>query len=110
MSKISPNAAKPVASRPAPRYTVDLGQTVGATGWQGSGAAFTTAWHRDAVGAKALAALTSSTAAVVDWTAVNVSQLESALEQAADQAESHGMPIGSDGQPPLIAARSSLAG
>ena len=41
-----------------PRYTVDLAQTVAAAGWRGSGAAFTTAWDRDAVGAKALAALT----------------------------------------------------
>jgi hypothetical protein len=41
-----------------PRYTVDLRQMVGAAGWQGSGAAFTTAWDRGAVGAKALAALT----------------------------------------------------
>ena len=31
-----------------PRYTVDLGQTVAAAGWQGSGAAFTTAWNRGA--------------------------------------------------------------
>jgi hypothetical protein len=78
-----------------------VGQTVGAAGWQGSAAsAFAAAWDRDAVGANALAALTSSTADVVDWTAVNLSQLESALEQAADQAASHGVPIGSDGQPP----------
>jgi hypothetical protein len=78
-----------------------VGQTVGGAGWRGSAAsAFTAAWDRDAAGAAALAALTSSIAGVVDWTAVSLSQLESALEQAADEAASHGVPIGSDGQPP----------
>jgi uncharacterized protein YukE len=78
-----------------------VGQTVGAAGWQGAAAsAFTTAWNRDAEGSNALAALTSSIGDVVNWTAVNLSQLESVLERAADEAESHGVPIGSDGQPP----------
>lgn len=78
-----------------------VGQTVGGAGWQGSAASsFTTAWDRDAAGATALAALTSSIADVVNWTAVSLSQLESALEQAADEAASHGVPIGAGGQPP----------
>jgi hypothetical protein len=76
-------------------------QIVGAAGWQGSAAsAFTTAWDHDAQGAAALATVTSSTGNIVDWLAVTLSKIESALEQAADQAAGHGVPIGSDGQPP----------
>ena len=76
-------------------------QIVGAAGWQGSAAsAFTTAWDHDAAGASALATVTSSTGNIVNWLAVTLSKIESALEQAADQASGHGVPIGSDGQPP----------
>jgi uncharacterized protein YukE len=76
-------------------------QIVGAAGWQGSAAsAFTKAWDKDAQGASALATVTSSTGNIVDWLAVTLSKIESALEQAADQAAGHGVPIGPDGQPP----------
>ena len=36
----------------------------------------------------------------MDWLAVTLSKIESALEQAADQAGGHGVPMGSGGQPP----------
>ena len=36
----------------------------------------------------------------MDWLAVTLSKIESALEQAADQAAGEGVPIGSGGQPP----------
>jgi uncharacterized protein YukE len=76
-------------------------QIVGAAGWQGAAAsAFTKAWDKDAQGASALATVTSSTGNIVDWLAVTLSKIESALEQAADQAAGHGVPIGPDGQPP----------
>jgi hypothetical protein len=76
-------------------------QIVGAAGWQGSAAsAFTKAWDHDAEGCSALATVTTSTGNIVDWLAVTLSKIESALEQAADQAAGHGVPVGSTGQPP----------
>jgi hypothetical protein len=76
-------------------------QIVGAAGWQGSAAsAFTKAWDHDAEGASALATVTSSTGNIVDWLAVTLSKIESALEQASDQAAGQGVPIGAGGQPP----------
>ena len=76
-------------------------QIVGAAGWQGPAAsAFTKAWDHDAEGASALATVTSSTGSIVDWLAVTLAKIESALEQAADQAAGHGVPVGSGGQPP----------
>jgi uncharacterized protein YukE len=76
-------------------------QIVGAAGWQGAAAsAFTAAWDHDAQGAAALATVTSSTGNIVDWLAVTLSKIESALEQAADQASGHGVPIGAGGQGP----------
>ena len=69
-------------------------QIVGAAGWQGSAAAaFTKAWDHDAEGATALATVTSSTGNIVDWLAVTLSKIESALEQAAGQAAGQGVPI-----------------
>ena len=52
------------------------------------------------MGASALATVTSTTGDVVNWLAVTLSKIESALEQAADEAASHGVPVGADGQPP----------
>jgi hypothetical protein len=75
--------------------------TVGAAGWQGSAAAaFTGAWGRDARGCAALSAMTTTTGEVVNWLAVTLSQIESALENAADKTSAHGVPIGPDGRPP----------
>jgi uncharacterized protein YukE len=75
--------------------------TVGAAGWQGTAsAAFSGAWDRDAQGCSALTTMTTSTGDVVNWLAVNLSQLESALETAADKTAAHGVPIGPDGEPP----------
>lgn len=85
-------------------------QIVGAAGWQGSAAsAFTTAWDHDAQGCSALAKVTSSTGNIVDWLAVTLAKIESALERAADQAAGHGVPIGPDGQPPNACLASPTA-
>jgi uncharacterized protein YukE len=85
-------------------------QIVGAAGWQGTAAAaFTKAWDHDAEGATALATVTSSTGNIVDWLAVALSKIESALEQAADQAAGEGVPIGSGGQPPNACLASPTA-
>lgn len=75
--------------------------TVGAAGWQGSASsAFSGAWDRDAQGCAALSAMTTGTGDVVNWLAVTLSQIESALEKGADQASAHGVPIGANGEPP----------
>jgi uncharacterized protein YukE len=75
--------------------------TVGAAGWQGSASsAFSGAWDRDAQGCAALSTMTTGTGDVVNWLAVTLSQIESALEKAADQTSAHGVPIGADGEPP----------
>lgn len=85
-------------------------QVVGAAGWQGSAAsAFAVAWDHDAAGASALATVTSSTGNIVNWLAVTLSKIESALEQAADQASGHGVPVGPDGQPPDVCLASPAA-
>jgi uncharacterized protein YukE len=84
-------------------------QIVGAAGWQGSAAsAFTKAWEHDAAGASALAAVTGKTGDVVNWLAVTLSKIESALEQAADQAASHGVPL-TGGQPPAACLANATA-
>lgn len=78
-----------------------VSQTVGAAGWQGAASsAFSGAWDRDAQGCAALTTMTDGTGDIVNWLAVNLSQLESGLESAADRASAHGVPIGADGQPP----------
>jgi uncharacterized protein YukE len=78
-----------------------VSQTVGAAGWQGSASsAFSGAWDRDAQGCAALNTLVTGTGDIVNWLAVNLSQIESALETAADKTAAHGVPIGADGQPP----------
>jgi uncharacterized protein YukE len=75
--------------------------TVGAAGWQGTASsAFSGAWNRDAQGCTALTTMTTATGDVVNWLAVNLSQLENSLETAADKTAAHGVPIGADGQPP----------
>src|SRR5579875_606744 len=75
--------------------------TVGAAGWQGSASsAFSAAWDRDSQGCSALSSMTDGTGDIVNWLAVNLSQIESALESAADKASAHGVPIGANGEPP----------
>jgi uncharacterized protein YukE len=78
-----------------------VSQTVGGASWQGSAAtAFSGAWDRDAQGCTALTTMTTATGDVVNWLAVNLSQLESALETAADKTAAHGVTIGPNGEPP----------
>ena len=78
-----------------------VSKTVGAAGWQGTASsAFSGAWDRDAQGCSALTTMTDGTGDIVNWLAVNLSQLENALETAADKASANGVPIGADGQPP----------
>jgi uncharacterized protein YukE len=85
-------------------------KTVGAAGWQGTASsAFTKAWDHDAQGATALATVTTSTGNIVNWLAVTLSQIEHALEQAADQAAGNGVPIGANGQPPAACLASATA-
>jgi uncharacterized protein YukE len=84
--------------------------TVGAAGWQGSASsAFNAAWGRDAQGCSALSSLTDGTGDIVNWLAVNLSQLESGLESAADKAAAHGVPIGADGAPPQACLANATA-
>jgi uncharacterized protein YukE len=78
-----------------------VSSTVGAAGWQGSASsAFSGAWDRDAQGCAALTTMTTSTGDVVNWLAVNLSQLESSLEAAAEKTAAHGVTIGPNGEPP----------
>lgn len=75
-------------------------QIVGDAGWQGDAASgFSKAWDHDSLGANALAKATDATGDVVDWLAVNLAKIESALEKAASEAQSHGVPIGGNGEP-----------
>lgn len=80
-----------------------VSQIVGAARWQGSAAAaFAKAWDRDSAGASALALTVSAAGNVVNQLAVNLSRIENALEQAADETAAHGVPIGADGQGPQV--------
>jgi uncharacterized protein YukE len=76
-------------------------QVAGAAGWQGKAAsAFTAAWQRDSRAAQVVGRIADQVAATVGWLAMALSQIEAALEQAADEASAHGVPIGADGAPP----------
>lgn len=78
-------------------------QVVGAAGWQGHAAsAFTAAWERDSVTAEAVGLAADQVAGIVGLLAATLSQIESELEQAADEASSHGVMIGPDGAPPQV--------
>jgi uncharacterized protein YukE len=75
------------------------GLTEGGPGaWQGQAAsAFTAAWARQAMTAAALAEYITAAALAIDWLAVELSQVENALEQQADTSSAHGVRIGADG-------------
>lgn len=76
---------------------------VNAAGWQGSAASsFTSAWEKDSTAATALAVAVSGCGNIVNTLAVNLASIESALEQAADKAKAHGVPIGANGEPPQV--------
>lgn len=74
---------------------------VNAAGWQGDAAsAFSTAWGHDSMTARAVGIASDQVGGTVDWLAVRLSQVESALEKYADEARGHGVSIGEDGMPP----------
>jgi hypothetical protein len=76
-------------------------RVVGAAGWQGKAAsAFTAAWERDSRAAQVVGGIADQVAVTVGWLAMALSQIEAMLEQAADEASAHGVPIGADGAPP----------
>jgi hypothetical protein len=70
----------------------------GADGWQGTAAsAFTAAWRRQAATAAALEDYVTGVAQAIDGLAVELSQLENALEDQAYEVSKHGVRIGTDG-------------
>lgn len=78
-------------------------QIVGDAGWQGPAAsAFSKAWEHDSAGATALGIMISAAGDIVNTLAVNLANIESALEESADKALAHGVPVGSGGQPPQV--------
>jgi uncharacterized protein YukE len=78
-------------------------QLVGTAGWKGeAAAAFTTAWSRDSMTARALGLATDQVGGIVDWLAVSLSMLESELEITAAEAAAHGVAIGPNGMPPEV--------
>jgi uncharacterized protein YukE len=73
--------------------------------WQGAAAsAFTSSWDKDSIAAQGIASMAAGIGQIVDELAVSLSKIESALEQSADFASSHGVQIGPDGQPPSSAS------
>ena len=70
----------------------------GSDGWQGTAAsAFTAAWRRQAATAAALEDYVTGVAQAIDGLAVELSQLENALEDQAYEVSKHGVRIGTDG-------------
>jgi uncharacterized protein YukE len=80
-----------------------VSQIVGDAGWVGAAAtAFTANWEKVSAEINALGLVIVQTGGIVDQLAVDLAKIENALESAADQAEAHGVQIGSDGQPPDV--------
>jgi uncharacterized protein YukE len=78
-------------------------QVVGAAGWEGAAAAaFTAAWQRDSLTARAVGLAADQVAGVIGWLAVTLSQIEAGLERAAAEVSAHGVPVGADGAPPSV--------
>jgi uncharacterized protein YukE len=70
----------------------------GPDGWQGKAAsAFTAAWQKQAMTAVALEEYVTAVAQVIDGLAVELSQVENALEQQAYAVSKHGVRIGAGG-------------
>jgi uncharacterized protein YukE len=85
--------------------------TDGPSGWQGSAAtAFTAAWAKQVATAQALEAFVTGIGAAVNGLAVTLSDLESALENAAASAGQHGVTIGADGNVAGYQGRNGLEG
>ena len=80
-----------------------VGQIVSDAGWQGSAAsAFTGNWEKVSAETNALGLVIIQTGSIVDQLAVDLAKIENALENAAGQAEAHGVQIGGSGQPPQV--------
>jgi uncharacterized protein YukE len=76
-----------------------VGQIVHDAGWQGDAAnSFSKAWEADALGATALSGVIQQVGDVCNTLAVNLSNFEHALEEAADEARKQGVKIGPDGK------------
>jgi uncharacterized protein YukE len=82
----------------AGRLSVVARDLTGADGWQGSAAsAFSAAWERQALTAVALETYVTATGQAIDGLAVELAELENALEQQAADAAAHGVRIAADG-------------
>lgn len=91
----------PEATDVAAALNAQVQRVVGAAGWQGKAAsAFTATWDRDSKTAQVVGGIADQIAVIVGWLAMALSQIEAMLEQAADEATAHGVPIGADGAPP----------
>lgn len=78
-----------------------VSQVVSDAGWQGSAASsFSSHWDMAAAETNAVGLCVIDTGDIVNQLAVDLAKIENALESAADQATSHGVTIGSNGQPP----------
>jgi hypothetical protein len=72
--------------------------------WWGPGAdGFKHRWEVDADGAHALGNLLTYVGGVIGQLASTLRQLEGALEQAVADARAAGVPVGPDGEPPILA-------
>jgi hypothetical protein len=82
----------------------------GPGGWQGpAAAAFTAAWRAQALTAAAVEDYVTAVALVIDGLAVELSQLENAVERQAADAAAHGVRIGADGTVAGYAGAQGLA-
>ena len=80
-----------------------VSQIVGDAGWRGAAAsAFTADWEKVSAEANALGLVIIQTGSIVDQLAAELSKIENALEQVADQAAAHGVQVGGNGQPPQV--------
>ena len=80
-----------------------VGQVVSDAGWQGSAAsAFTGNWEKVSGETNALGLVIIQTGSIVDQLAVDLARIENALENAAGQAEAHGVQVSGSGQPPEV--------
>jgi len=78
-----------------------VSQVVSDAGWQGSAASsFSTHWETAAAETNAVGLTIIDAGDIVNQLAVDLAKIENALESAADKTTAHGVPIGSNGQPP----------
>ncbi|HEV2634886.1 MAG TPA: WXG100 family type VII secretion target [Actinocrinis sp.] len=72
-------------------------------GWTGAAAtAFSNAWQQDALAVTAVVAVFQQIGDTVDALAVNLANIESALESAADEVAAQGVRVGPNGVPPTM--------